>query len=253
MKKHMIANWKMNNLSRDVSTFFEGFFAELESLATERVEIIVAPSFLQVASVAKACQGSPVKVAVQNICWADKGAFTGEVSAAMVKDAGVRHAIIGHSERRQYFNESDKMIADKAELCWTNDIVPIICVGETQDQRSSGAADQIVVRQLEAVLGQAQQNSLPFLIAYEPVWAIGTGLAATPHDIESMHATIRSCLRNKLDAVRGSEIPILYGGSVKAENVEEIIAVPDVDGALVGGASLEAGSFLKLVKAASEG
>jgi triosephosphate isomerase len=214
-----------------------------------KVEVVVAPPFTALAAVADEIDGSPVKLAAQNVYPKPEGAFTGEISAPFLKDCGVSWVIVGHSERRQYFAETDAFVAEKVASVLGADLLPIICVGETLAQREGGETLRVVKKQVEAFLDVIAQSSEAVAIAYEPVWAIGTGKTAGPAEAEEVHAAIRTWLTNKSEAL-GARTRILYGGSVKADNAAALLGCPNVDGALVGGASLDAGSFGAIAKAA---
>jgi triosephosphate isomerase (TIM) len=212
------------------------------------VDVAVGPGFVALATVAEKLKGSSVGVAAQDGYWEVKGAFTGEVAMAQIADAGARYAIIGHSERRQYFNETDATVARKAKAALGCGLVPIICIGETLAERDAGQALARVTSQLEGATRDLSDAELvKVVVAYEPVWAIGTGRNASPEQAQEVHAAIRGQLHKRLQA-KAQEIPILYGGSVKPDNVASLMTQKDIDGALVGGASLTVESFAKLVK-----
>jgi len=213
------------------------------------VDLLVAPPFTAIAAVAHELEGSSVIVAAQNVHGKPHGAFTGEISAGMLGEAGARWVIVGHSERRQYFAESDQDVAIKIAAALDHDLVPIVCVGETLEQRETKQTLDVVKRQVLAVLDVIAGTPHACAIAYEPVWAIGTGRNASPADAEEVHVAIRGWLRDK-NAALAERTRILYGGSVKGDNAQGLLAEPNVDGALVGGASLDAGSFGAIAKAA---
>ncbi len=191
----------------------------------------------------------PILLAAQNLHWEPKGAFTGEVSAAMLRDAGCTHVIVGHSERRQYFAETDKQVASKAASAQAAGLVPIVCVGETLEQREAGGTLAVIEQQMRGgLLGRDPAAIAALVIAYEPVWAIGTGRVATPDQAQQVHAFIRRTLRELAGAAAESTCRILYGGSVKADNIDELMRQPDIDGALVGGASLQIESFVRIAR-----
>lgn len=212
----------------------------------ENVDICICPPFLHLTAVSAAKQGT-VALGAQDCSLKDNGAFTGDIAASMLKDAGCTYVILGHSERRQYHAESDEVVALKAAKAHENGIITIICVGETEVERVSGVQNEIVVSQLANSI-PTSANAQNLVIAYEPVWAIGTGKTATLDDIKDMHAVIRHFLQEKLD--NSDSIRILYGGSVKADNAKEILGIDNVDGALVGGASLKPDQFLEIINAA---
>jgi triosephosphate isomerase len=216
------------------------------SVAT--ADVAVSPGFVALATVAGKLKGSSLGVAAQDGYWEMKGAFTGEVAMAQIADAGASYAIVGHSERRQYFGETDEAVARKAKAALANGLIPIVCIGETLAERDAGQAQAVVARQLEGGTKALSDDELSkSVIAYEPVWAIGTGRVATPEQAQDIHALIRTRLTARLQS-RAQPIRILYGGSVKPENVAELMRQKDIDGALVGGASLTVDSFAKLVK-----
>lgn len=214
--------------------------------------VIVAPSFLAIATVAARLKDGPVAVAGQDCYWETKGAFTGEVAAAQLKDAGCRYVIVGHSERRALLHESDADVNRKARAALTAGLAPIICVGETLGERDGGTTLAVVGRQLDAALAEMTDADVArALIAYEPVWAIGTGRTATPAQAEEVHQFVRTRLKAKVPAVAAG-VSILYGGSVKPDNIRDLMAQENVDGALIGGASLSAESFVRIVKEGTE-
>ncbi len=250
MRKPFIAgNWKMNN-TRDAA---KALVSALKPLVADvkNVEIAVAPTFTCLADVVDLLKGSNIEVSAQNISYAKSGAYTGEISADMLKDVGVTHAIIGHSERRQYFGETDESVAKRVRAALDNDIVPIVCVGESLDEREAGKTLDIVLGQIEKGLASvAKDEAAKVVIAYEPVWAIGTGKTATPDQAQEVHAAIRAKLADIFGSDNAEAMRIQYGGSVKASNAKEILGQKDIDGALVGGASLKADDFAVIVKAA---
>jgi triosephosphate isomerase len=210
-------------------------------------DVAVGPGFVALATVAEKLKGSTLGVASQDGYWEVKGAFTGEVAMAQIANAGARYAIVGHSERRQFFGETDETVARKAKAALANGLVPIICIGETLAERDAGQALAVVAKQLDgSTSGLSDEELLKSVIAYEPVWAIGTGRVATPAQAQEIHASIRSRLTQRLQT-RAQQIRILYGGSVKPDNVASLMQEKDIDGALVGGAALTVESFAKLV------
>jgi triosephosphate isomerase len=211
--------------------------------------VLVAPPFTSLALVGKALEGSNVLLAGQNMHSEPRGAFTGEVAPPMLKDVGCTHVILGHSERRQYFGETDEGVAKKTKVALASGLLPISCVGETLAEREAGRTMEVVGRQVGAILNAlSADEAANIVIAYEPVWAIGTGKVATPEQAQEVHAFIRSRIAEVQGQAVADGLRILYGGSVKPDNVKGLMALADVDGALVGGASLESGSFLKLVR-----
>jgi triosephosphate isomerase len=221
------------------------------------VDLVIAPPFTALAACAHECDGSRVEVSGQNLYPKDAGAFTGEVSAPMLVEAGCRWVIVGHSERRQHFKESDAQVAEKAAAALKAGLTPIVCVGETLDERTAGRTLEVVGRQVAAVLDVIAGAGRPVAIAYEPVWAIGTGKNAGPAEAQEVHAAVRRQLGShaglgagERGAALASGTRILYGGSVKPDNARDLLAAPDVDGALVGGASLDGASFGAIAQAA---
>ena len=213
------------------------------------VDVAVAPPFTALAAGAEALAGSAIRLLAQNMNASDEGAFTGEVSPVMLTDVGVAGVILGHSERRSLFGETDAAVATKLRAALAHDLMPIVCVGETREEREAGRTSEVVLGQLRAALdGLAQDDGRRIVIAYEPVWAIGTGLTATPEQAQEVHARIRELLTGLFGAAAAS-IRILYGGSVNPSNAAELLACADIDGALVGGASLDADSFAGIVSA----
>jgi triosephosphate isomerase len=246
----VVGNWKLHLTIADAVALATEIKNQL--FHARRVEVGVAPVFTALAAVQKRIEGTALKLAAQDCFWEDKGAFTGEVSAPLLADVGVGYVIIGHSERRQHFGELDAAVGLKARAVLRAGMAPIVCVGETEAQRDAGETFARIATQLEGALADIPQGDAPRLvIAYEPVWAIGTGRTATPAQAAEVHAFIRDRLRDRW-RVGADDIRIQYGGSVKPDNAKELMAQPDVDGALVGGASLQAGSFVAIVRATQE-
>jgi len=246
MRRKLIAgNWKMYKTTSEAVALV----GEIKKgVAGAPSDVMVAPPATSLVAVVAAAKGSPVAVAAQNMHFEKEGAFTGEVSAAMLKDIGVTNVILGHSERRQYFAETDEGVAKKTKVALDHDMTPISCVGETLAEREAGRTMEVVGRQTDAILNAiSADEAKKVVIAYEPVWAIGTGKVASPEQAQEVHAFIRSRIAAKHGKAVADVLRILYGGSVKPDNVKGLMALPDVDGALVGGASLKADSFLKLV------
>jgi triosephosphate isomerase len=241
------ANWKMHKTLVEA----EAFARELLPLvAGASAEVAVAPSFVALAALGRALAGSAVALAAQNVNPNEQGAFTGEISPAMLADAGCRYAIVGHSERRALYGESSAFVAAKAAALLAKDIRPIVCVGESLAEREAGRTLAVVGAQLrESLASVPPGRASEIVVAYEPVWAIGTGRTATPQIAQEVHAALRREL-GALFGATGEAIRIQYGGSVKADNTADLMAQPDIDGALVGGASLEAKSFAAIVRAA---
>jgi len=246
MRRKLIAgNWKMYKTVAEAVALVE----ELKKgMAGAPGDTLVAPPFTAIPAVVAAAKGSAIAVAAQNMHFEKEGAFTGEVSAPMLVDAGVTHVILGHSERRQYFAETDEGVAKKTKAALAAGLLPISCVGETLAEREASRTMEVVGCQMDAILAAVTADEARrVVIAYEPVWAIGTGKVATPEQAQEVHAFIRSQIGKSHGQPVADVLRILYGGSVKPDNVKGLMALPDVDGALVGGASLKADSFLKLV------
>jgi triosephosphate isomerase len=252
-KKFYAGNWKMNLTPTEGRALIAELRADLDPdaivLARDR-EVLVAPPFLTIPAAAQALAGSSILLGAQNAHFEDKGAFTGEVSAAMLKAFGVTHVILGHSERRHIFGESDELVGKRVAGAVANRFTAILCVGETLGERDAGRTLEVVLRQLQAGLAEVQTaNAERVIIAYEPVWAIGTGRTATPEQVQQVHASIREALADHFSRPAADTIRILYGGSVTAENIDSLVVKPDIDGALVGGASLKAASFARIMRA----
>ncbi len=254
MRKKLIAgNWKMHLLPAGARALVERIRAEIDcdatTLAKDR-EVMVAPPAILIPAVAQAIAGSSIMLGAQNMHFEDKGAFTGEIAPPMLLAYGVTHVILGHSERRHIFHEPDELINKKVVAAIHHRMTPILCVGETQDEHDSGHALDVVLRQLQRGLeGVSDDHVTKVVIAYEPVWAIGTGRTATPEQAESIHGAIRGAILERYGRERADAVRIIYGGSVNDENVDSLVCKPDIDGALVGGASLKADSFARIVKA----
>jgi triosephosphate isomerase (TIM) len=243
---YVAANWKMHKTVAEAARFVD---ALLPRIAGTRNDVVLCPSFVALVEVVERSRGSAVRVAAQNMHEADSGAFTGEVSAPMLADAGVDAVILGHSERRQIFGESDEALARKVPIALAAGLEPILCVGESEEARDAGQTEAVLERQLEVDLaGVGVDDLASVVVAYEPIWAIGTGRTATPEQAQETIAFIRDTLR-----VRGTaadSVRILYGGSVKPGNAAELLSMPEIDGALVGGASLDPADFAAIVEAA---
>ena len=247
MRTPLIAgNWKMFKTVREAVAFVSPLRTRLSDVTG--VDVLVAPAFPALQAVAGALAGSPIQVAAQNIHWEREGAFTGEVSAAMVRDAGAAWVIVGHSERRTLFGETDDTVNHKVRAAITATLTPIVCIGETLQEREANRTLEVLDRQIKGGFDGVTGSELAALVvAYEPVWAIGTGRTATPAQAQDAHAHIRARLTQWFGPDAASRCRILYGGSVKPDNIAALMAQPDVDGALVGGASLDAESFAKIV------
>lgn len=249
--KYLIAgNWKMNTDRRRAVQLASDVVEACQSSSS--VDIAVCPPFVNLDAVFGSVHGTDIKLGAQNMSFEDSGAFTGEVSASMLLAVGCHYVILGHSERRQYFAESDEDVNRKVMQALANRLVPIVCVGENLDQRDGGSAQRVVTGQIKSALdGVSLSSGNELVVAYEPVWAIGTGRTATPQQAQDMHAHIRSLLVDILgDAA--SEIRILYGGSMKPANAAELLGQDDVNGGLIGGASLKADQFSEIVSAAAQ-
>jgi len=246
-RKPLIAgNWKMYKTVAEATETAQQLL-KLVSDDQER-EIMIAPPFTALASVASIIQGSPIGLGGQNLHWETEGAFTGEVSAGMLASAGCQYVIIGHSERRQYFGETDQTVNKKIKAAIQNQLVPVFCIGETEGERDSNETFSVLDKQVQNGLEGFSLNDLKSLvIAYEPVWAIGTGKTATSHQAQEVHEFLRSIIKKDFGAELAKSIRILYGGSVKPENISELMGRSDIDGALVGGASLTADAFSKII------
>ena len=251
-KKIIAANWKMNMTQGESERFVDSFLRDSGEI--DDVEVVIIPPFTAIAKVTEALgRAHNVKVGAQNMYWEKSGAFTGEISASMLRDLFVHYVVLGHSERRTLFGETDEMVNRKVRAALEAKLRPIVCVGETLDQRDKGNVEKILSIQLRGSLAGLKPKELQdTVIAYEPVWAIGTGRNATPQQAQEAHAFIRRILREMSDGTTADRVRIQYGGSVKPENARELMSQPDIDGALVGGASLDPRSFAQIVKAARE-
>lgn len=248
-RKPLVAgNWKMNHLiGQSVATA-----QALKSMVADvaGVDIVICPVFTALQAVANELKGTSIQIGAQNCYLKESGAYTGEVSPQMLLDAGCQWTIIGHSERRQYFNESDDLLNKKLKFALSAGLKVMFCIGETLEERESGKMEDVLARQVTCGLQSLAVESFPNMsIAYEPVWAIGTGVTATPEQAQEAHAFVRGLVRDQFGETVASELRIQYGGSVKPDNAAELMAKPDVDGSLVGGAALKADSFAAIVKA----
>ena len=246
MRRPIIAgNWKMYKTPSEAVSLIE----ELKPLVKDaQAEVVVCPPFICLPAAKEALEGSNIKLGAQNMYWEEQGAFTGEVAPGMLTEAGVEYVIIGHSERRQYFSETDDMVNRKMLSAVSHNLIPIICVGETLEQREQGVTEKVVDTQTRAALnGLTADVADRIVIAYEPVWAIGTGRTASSDDANEVIGYIRKVVESVLGSQAASRIRILYGGSVKPENAAELMQMPEIDGGLVGGASLKALDFSKIV------
>ena len=251
MRKPFIAgNWKMNTDSHSSVALAKAIVAGSGQLAGERAKILLCPPFVYIPAVVQAVSSSRVAVGAQDMYFEQKGAFTGEISAAMLKDIGCSYVLCGHSERRHVIGEPDELINKKVSAAISGGVLPILCVGELIEERKANKTTEVVTRQIKkglAGLGEAKMSAVT--IAYEPVWAIGTGLTATPEQAQEVHTLIRKLLAELYDSDMAENIHILYGGSVKPDNAGELMQKKDIDGLLVGGASLKADDFLGIIRA----
>jgi triosephosphate isomerase len=247
MRKPLVAgNWKMNKTIAESRDLTNKIKARQGNNST--VEVVVAPPFTALSTVAETIQGSSIQLAGQNLYFQPSGAYTGEISPGMLVDSGCRYVILGHSERRKYFGETDSLTNEKIHAALQVGLKPVLCVGETEEEKESGSTEAVVTRQLERGLVKIAPDKIDFLvIAYEPVWAIGTGKNATPESAQKVHMLIRGHLDGILGSGAGDRIRILYGGSVSPGNASGLMSQPDIDGALVGGASLVADSFCDII------
>ncbi len=242
----LAANWKMFKTSRESVAYVREFSSLVKTF--DNVEIVLAPPFTSIAAAAEAARNTQLGIAAQNLYFEREGAFTGEISAAMLKEAGAEYVIIGHSERRRLFGDTDEWVNRKLAAALSAELIPIVCIGETLMERERGETLAVLDRQLKTGFnGVSGEQMAELVIAYEPVWAIGTGKNATAAETGEAHAHIRGRLRQWWGAPAADACRILYGGSVKPDNIRELIALPDVDGALVGGASLDVLSFYEIV------
>ena len=249
-KLFIAGNWKMNKTAAEAVETIKGLAAEVKDI--NNIDISVFPTFLSVLAAKEAAEGTNITVGTQNVHFAESGAYTGEVSAAMLVEHGITQAVIGHSERRQYFGETDETVNKRTKAALNAGITPITCIGETLAERESGNMEKVLETQLRGGLaGFTSEEMEKTVLAYEPVWAIGTGVTASPAQAQEAHAFIRKTLGTMFGEDTASKIIIQYGGSVKADNVAELVGQEDIDGALVGGASLKVEDFSALLKNAS--
>lgn len=247
MRKTIIAgNWKMNHLGADAKATITGLVEKVP--ADVKATVVIAPVFPYLPLAVELTKGTPIHVAAQNMHWEDKGAYTGEVSPAMLVDIGVTHVIIGHSERREYFNETDETVNKKVKAALAHGLTPILCCGETLQQREDGIMQTWIEGQIAAALHGIEKGDMAkIVIAYEPIWAIGTGKTATAAQAEEVCAIIRKKVAALYDEATADAVSILYGGSVKGGNVAELTSSADIDGGLVGGASLKVDDFMAII------
>ncbi len=250
LRKPVIAgNWKMHNGPAATREFFSAFLGAYAP-RNDRTVIFFPPALSLTTAVQATSARPDIGLGVQNVYWEPKGAFTGEISAPMAREAGAQYVLVGHSERRHVFGESDQDVARKVKAVFDAALTPVVCVGELLEERKAGRVDEVNLRQLNAVLHAiSQEQAAALLVAYEPVWAIGTGVVATPEDAAAAHGTLRKRLTEHLGPTLARAVPILYGGSVKPDNAAALLAASDVDGLLVGGASLDPAGFARIAAA----
>jgi len=247
MRRPVIAgNWKMYKTQADTQAFLSAFIPLVGN--AKHCDIVIAPPFTDIPAAVQAAKGTSIGIAGQNVSWEREGAFTGEISAGMLVEAGCRYVIIGHSERRQFFGETDERVAKKTKAALAVGLTPIVCIGELLEDREAGRTEQVCKRQFLDGLGALTGEEFSrILIAYEPVWAIGTGRTATPEIAAAVHRFVRQCTAQRFSPSQAEALRILYGGSVKPDNIKPLMAQEELDGALVGGASLDAKSFASIV------
>src|SRR6266851_6249869 len=246
-RRRVIAgNWKMYKTQADTRAFFAAFLPQV--VEASHCDVVIAPPFTSIVAAVDAAKGSKVAIGGQNLHWQKEGAFTGEISAGMLAEAGCRYVIIGHSERRQYFGETDGSVTQKSRAALADGLTPIVCVGEQLAEREDGKTEEVLSQQFIGGPGALTPEEFSrILLAYEPVWAIGTGRTATPEIAAAAHGFLRRCAMDQYSAELAASVRILYGGSVKPDNIQGLMAQPELDGALVGGASLDAKSFAAIV------
>jgi triosephosphate isomerase (TIM) len=249
MRRHIIAgNWKMYKTVQQTASFFEKFNPLVNGVAN--CEIVIFPVSVNIPAAVQATEGTAIRIGGQNLFWAREGAYTGEISGEMLRAAGATWVIVGHSERRQYFHETDTDVLKKTQAAIDEGLTPIVCVGERLDEHKAGKTGEVLIRQFAGgIAGLTEEQFERIVVAYEPVWAIGTGQTATPQIASEAHTLIRSEAEKRFGNDAAHRLRILYGGSVKPDNIEALIREPEIDGALVGGASLDPQSFATIVKA----
>ncbi len=248
-RSFVAGNWKMNKTPSESRALAQDLRARLEGYG--KCDIAICPTYLSIAVVADVLKGSNLATGAQNMFWETSGAWTGAISGRMLVDAGVEYVIVGHSERRQHFHETDEKVNKRIYAALQHKLKVIVCVGETREERESNVTEDVVRVQIEGALNRLNAGQMQDItIAYEPIWAIGTGLTATPEQAQEVHAFIRALIKNKFNSGVSDAIRIQYGGSVKPDNAASLLSQPDIDGALVGGASLVAADFEAIVKAA---
>jgi len=248
MRKFLIAgNWKMNMTASQTEDFCRHFKAK--GLEGHKVDILLAPSYTSIPAMVSILGDTPVNISAQDMCAVDKGAYTAAVSAEMLVDSKCSHVLLGHSERRQYFHETDEGVNQKTKQALKYELTPVICIGETKEERETNITETVVKTQLLGALeGLSDEEILKTVIAYEPVWAIGTGLTASPEQAQDVHRFIRTVLAERTDADTADKIRILYGGSAKPANAEALLSENDIDGLLIGGASLKVDDFFQMIE-----
>ena len=245
-RRVMAGNWKMYKTQAETRAFFDAFKPLVVN--ANHCDIVIAPPYTSLCSAVEAAKGTRIGISAQNLDWRKEGAFTGEVCAPMLSDAGCKYVIVGHSERRQFFGETDSGVAQKAKAALDAVLTPIVCVGELLADREEGRTEAVLSQQFIAGPGSLTSDEFSrILLAYEPVWAIGTGKVATPEIAAAAHRFLRRCVADQFSAEHASAVRILYGGSVKPDNIKKLMAQPEIDGALVGGASLDPISFASIV------
>ena len=248
--KIVAGNWKMNKTYQETKAFVKQLNLSVKDIELDNTRVIIAPTFVNLQKASKKTKNSVIEVAAQNMHQAESGAFTGEISAQMLKSIYVNTVILGHSERREYFGETDKLLAEKVTAALQNDLEVIFCFGEVLEDRKSGAHFKVVEEQIKNALFHLESNDWKkIILAYEPVWAIGTGETASPEQAQEMHSFVRELIAERYLSDVAEELSILYGGSVKPSNAEEIFSKTDVDGGLIGGAALNVDDFTAIVKA----
>ena len=245
-KKIVAGNWKMNKSTADAVQLATDIVQELDDF--READVVLCPPYTSLKVVGDVVYDTEIKVGAQNMHWELAGAYTGEISPSMLRDLYCHYVILGHSERRQYFNETDEAVNRKAKAAIAATLTPIVCVGETLEEREGDAVEKTIRRQMEVGLAGLKQDIRKLVIAYEPVWAIGTGRTATPEQAQEVHAFIRGLLAELADADAASSVRIQYGGSMKPENAAQLMSQPDIDGGLIGGAALDAKSFADIIR-----
>ena len=250
MRRRIIAgNWKMHNNISESQNLVTKLVNGLNNQNINR-EVIICPPFTSLTEVSNLLSGTKIELGAQNMHFENKGAFTGEISADMLKSIGCKYVILGHSERRNIFGETDELINRKIKQALISELTPIFCMGETLEQREDGITNDVIKKQIsEGMKGLSEEDVNKIIIAYEPIWAIGTGKTATPEQAQEVHKFIRSLLRENFSENSSQNIPVLYGGSVKPDNAEDLLAKEDIDGVLVGGACLDVDSFISIINA----